>query len=279
MHAVSSAAASSTQLELLAGRRSSPSRARVRRGRRPGSARTTSRRRRHTPRRGRPRARRQGDGARSHTLTSRRRDGDRHERGEREERAEEERAREGSGDRAIELDDEPLLEPSVLLVVRPIGERDPHVGHLPVGGADDGEHVLGDGELVERRDVAVEHRRGTGAQRTVLVAVERRREDRRQEQQADDDPGVPCGDRPAAVHGLRGAPGERALGQRGEREPEAGTDEELRDDRPAPVRARQDAERAQPAGDQERAEAAARTSVLPTRRATADVAIAAAGMT
>ncbi len=63
--------------------------------------------------------------------------------------------------------------------------------------------VLGDRELVEGRDVAVEHGRRPRSQGTILVAVERAREDRRQEEQAHDDAGVACGDRPAAVHGLR----------------------------------------------------------------------------
>ena len=89
-----------------------------------------------------------------------------------------------------------------------------------------------DRDLVERGDAAVEDRRGAGREDVVLALVQVGCEDRRQQQQPEDDAGVARGDRPAAVHRLRRAPGERALGQRGEREPETRPDCELRRERP-----------------------------------------------
>ncbi len=85
------------------------------------------------------------------------------------------------------------------------------------------EHVLRDTELVERRDLAVEHDGGTRANRLVAVLVERGRQHRREQQQAEDDAGVSCGERPAAVNDLVGATAERELRQAGDREPETRT--------------------------------------------------------
>ena len=69
---------------------------------------------------------------------------------------------------------------------------------------------------------------------------------------------MPRGDRPPAVHRLRRAALERALGERRERQPEPRPDEHLRRDGPQPAGARQDAERGEPTGDQDRAGGGAR---------------------
>ena len=108
-------------------------------------------------------------------------------------------------------------------------------------------------ELLERRDPAVEHGRGAGRERVVLVPLEIGGEDRRQQEQPEHDARVPCGDRPAAVHRLRGAAGQRALGQRREREPETGPDRELRRDRPGGSCVGEPAERREAARDEDRA--------------------------
>ena len=115
-----------------------------------------------------------------------------------------------------------LLERPVLLVVRPIGERATDVGHLAVGGAGRWR-----GRPARRRAC-----RAAGSSLSSTAAAparsarsslrsSARREDGCQEQQADDDPRVPRRDRPAAVHRLRRATVQRALGERREREPEA----------------------------------------------------------
>src|SRR6185436_17021131 len=125
--------------------------------------------------------------------------------------------------------------------------------------------VLGDAELVERRDRAVEDGRSARSEGTVLVAVERGREDRREEEEPDDDSGMARRDRPAAVHRLRLATMERALGQRGQREPEADPDEDLGCNRPPPGGSGQHAELDEAARDEDAAAGRARDEAAEAR--------------
>ena len=80
-----------------------------------------------------------------------------------------------------------------------------------------------------------------------------------------DDARVPGRDRPAAVHRLRRAAVERALGERRERQPETGADEDLRRHRPPPRRAGEHAERGEPAGDEDDARTPRACAGLPMR--------------
>ena len=54
---------------------------------------------------------------------------------------------------------------------------------------------------------------------------------------------MPCGECPASVHDLLGAPGDGPLGEGGQSEADSGAHEELRRDRPDPAGPRQERER------------------------------------
>ena len=86
------------------------------------------------------------------------------------------------------------------------------------------EIVCGEVELEQRVDRRVEDDRGAGVDRVFALLGDVVGEDRGQRQQADDDAGVAGGDRPAAVDRLRGAAGERGLGQGREDQREADAD-------------------------------------------------------
>jgi hypothetical protein len=147
-------------------------------------------------------------------------------------------------DRAVELILELGLQVGERRVVPPahhlVDRRNPR---LLLRFVDRDEDVSGDADLGERRDAAVEHDRGPGRERVVLGPLEVGGEDRRQQQQPHDDTRVARCDRPTAVNRLRRSSGERALGERGDREPEPGADRELREDRPPGSRMRKPAER------------------------------------
>ena len=142
---------------------------------------------------------------------------------------------------------------SVVVVVRPVRERLRDVRQLSplLGLVHLVEHVLRDAKLVERRDPAVEHLRGARTHRLVSAVFERRREHRREQEQAEHDSCMPCGQRPATVHDLFGAAGDRSLGEGGEGEADSRPDEELGRDRPAPAGPRKERERRQPPGDED----------------------------
>ena len=80
------------------------------------------------------------------------------------------------------------------------------------------EDVARDTDLLERIDLAVEHDRGAGGERVVLVPLEVGREERREQDEAEHDARVARGDRPAAVHRLGGAACEGPLGERRQRQ-------------------------------------------------------------
>ena len=87
-----------------------------------------------------------------------------------------------------------------LVVVGPPFERSLDVGQLArlVRAVDLGEDVLGDAQLVEGWDLAVEHDSRTSADRLVPVLLERRRQHRCEEKRFENTPAW----RAASVHPL-----------------------------------------------------------------------------
>ena len=73
---------------------------------------------------------------------------------------------------------------------------------LSLGVVHRGEDLAGDADLLERGDAAVEDVGRPGGERLVAVPLEVGREDRSEQQKTEDDPGVPRGERPAAVKHL-----------------------------------------------------------------------------
>ena len=107
----------------------------------------------------------------------------------------------------------------------PLPRRPGQVG--PVGDGAGGDLLrqpAAEVDLVGEAERRVEDQ--PGARRSARSAVHQvAGEDRRQDQQADADAGVAGGDRPAAVDRERRAPGQRVLGERAQRQREAGADQ------------------------------------------------------
>ena len=161
----------------------------------------------------------------------------RDERDERQESRQQEGRRESIRDGAVELILHRREQRSVVIVVRPVLERRRDVRQLSplLGLVHLDEHVLRDAQLVERGDPAVEHFGGARADRLVSAVLERRGEHRCEQEQPEHNAGMPCGERPAAVHDLLGTAGDGSLGEGGEREADSRSHEELGRDRPDPA--------------------------------------------
>ncbi len=133
-------------------------------------------------------------------------------------------------------------------------ERAVDVGQASRLAADVGRDAPREIDLGERIDASVQHQLGALGRGAVALLVEVADEHGRQQEQPEHDARVTRGDREAAVDRRRRPTLHRRLGQRSQRQREAEADEQLRQQRPLPARARQQTER----GDAARAEQRAR---------------------
>ena len=203
---------------------------------------------------------------------------ERDQRAEREQRGEQERPAESFGDASLELVLEAKLERGVLRGIGTVLKGDADVGQLACRGGDLREHVLGEADLLGRRDGGVEDLRRSRLEGVLLSLVERMGEHGRQQDEPYDDAGVAGGDRPAAMNRLGRATLERALGERRESEAEPDPDQHLRRDDPPPAGAGKYREGTEPSRYQHRPGDCS-TEAFPTRGASRRPATAAAGIT